>query len=139
MGYATRQDMINRYDEEELIQLTDKTRAGMIDDSVLDLALLDADDEITPYLAARYSLPFVSVPKSIVRIACTIARYRLHDKVATERVAQDYKDAINFLKGIAGGDLDIGLSAAAAPVPTSGPASATAKPAVFDKDTLNGF
>lgn len=139
MSYATRQNMIDRYSEDELIQLTDKTRAGMIDNSVLDLALTDADDEITPYLAARYVVPLASVPKSIIRIACTIARYRLYDQAATERVAQDYKDAIKFLQGIASGALDIGLNTAAAPVPTSGPATATAKPAVFDESTLNGF
>src|SRR3569832_539379 len=111
----------------------------MIDNSVLDHALTDADDEITPYLAARYVVPLASVPKSIIRIACTIARYRLYDLAAFVCVVLVFFVVFFFLLGFACGALDFGLNTAAAPVPTSGPATATAKPAVFDESTLNGF
>lgn len=113
--YATRQDMVDRFGEEELIELTDRYRAGAIDDGVLDRALLDASNEITPYLAGRYHLPFAAVPESLVRICCNMARYNLYDKAATDRVEKDYDAAIKFLTAVAKGDLHIGPDSAGAP------------------------
>lgn len=116
--YATRQNMVDRYGEDELIQLTDRTRSGMIDDGVLDRALADADNEITPYLAGRYLLPFAQVPASLTKIACSIARYNLYDAAVTDRVTADYTAAIKFLSAVAKGELHIGPDTAGAP-PTS--------------------
>jgi len=119
--YATRQDMVDRFGEDELIQLTDRIRSGMIDDGVLDRALADAANEITPYLAGRYMLPFATVPESLVRIACNIARYNLYDTAVTDRVKADYDAATKFLTAISKGDLHIGPdNAGAAPKTTDG-------------------
>ena len=43
MSYCTRQNLIDRFGEPELIQLTDLDNLGVIDDTVLNQAISDAD------------------------------------------------------------------------------------------------
>lgn len=138
MGYAAKQDLIDRYGDEELIQLTDRSRLGQIDDTVIGMALADADDEIEPYIAARYTVPLATVPKSLVRIACSIARYRLYDEAVPDRIAQDYKDAVRFLEGVAKGMLQLGPDSAGAAPAVSNGAEVQSGGRVFSRDD-SGF
>lgn len=103
--YGTKPDMIARYGEEELIQLTDRVAAGVIDDTVLDQARADAAAEIDGYLAGRYQLPLAEVPPSLVRVACEIARYHLYDDAVTDNVKDRYDNAVRFLRALAKGDV----------------------------------
>lgn len=109
--YATRQNMIDRFGEAEIIQLTDRAErpTNVINDGVLNRALEDADGEIDSALAARYTLPLVSIPKVLVRIACDLARYHLYDDVAGESVRERYEDAKAYLKQLATGMMSLGL------------------------------
>lgn len=116
MPYAIRTDMEARYGEEELIQLTDRDNLGQINDAVLTQALTDADDEINAYLAGRYSVPVTPVPKVLTRVACAIARYRLYDAAAPERVAKDYEADVRFLRDVANGVVKLGVDASQQPV-----------------------
>jgi len=109
MSYCTEQQLINRYSESELIQLTDKDGIGEIDSAVLNRAIADADGEIDGYLSPKYGAPLAVVPKAIERIACAITRYYLYDDNVTDQVATLYKDAIAFLKGVANGTISIGI------------------------------
>ncbi len=120
MNYCTQQDLIDRYGETELIQLTDHDSVGEIDSDVLDRAIADSDGEIDGYLKPRFGAPLATVPKVLVRIACDITRYYLYDDQATEHVAQRYKDAVAFLKGVAKGEISIGVDAAGASPDTGG-------------------
>lgn len=137
--YANRLAMIDRYSEGELIQLTDRARLGVIDDAVLDQALLDADAEIDGYLAVRYTLPLASTPPVLLRIACDVARYRLYDDAATEEVRNRYTDAVKWLAAIARGLVSLGMP------PTTAPSDAVAMPHfTFEarrcsRTTLDGF
>lgn len=139
MNYATQQDMVDRFAEVELVQLTDSTNSGAIDAAVLGRALDDADAEIDGYLAGRYALPLTTVPKILVGYACDIARYRLYDDRATEHVAKRYDDAVRYLRMVAEGKVGLGLSSASeAAAPAGGPAiSAPAR--VFSHDTLKDY
>ncbi len=121
MAYCTQDDLITRYGEEELIQLTDATGAGVINADTVARAIADAAGEIDGYLAGRYSVPLSPVPKSIERIACDIARYYLYADQITEAVKKRYDDAVLFLRGIARGDIHVGVDdAGAAPVSDNG-------------------
>lgn len=110
MPYCTKQNMIDRYGQEELIQLTDRANVGAIDDQVLDQAIADASGEIDSYLAGRYSLPLATVPVSLIKIACNMTRYNLYDDAASETVRQRYEDAIKFLRAVGTGQIDMGLA-----------------------------
>lgn len=112
MSYCTLQDLIDRYSENELIQLSDRINAGTIDINVINRAIADADGEIDGYLAGRFAAPITPIPKSLVRIACDITRYYLYDDLSTDKIDKRYNDAVKFLKGIANGDISIGITAA---------------------------
>lgn len=121
MPYCTKQNMIDRFGSEELIQLTDRTNAGVIDDTVLNQAIDDASSEIDGYLAGRYALPLATVPTALTRIACNMARYHLYDDAATEAVRQRYEDAVKFLRSVGTGQIDMGLATdGSRPTPSTG-------------------
>ncbi|HHO59909.1 MAG TPA: DUF1320 domain-containing protein, partial [Thiotrichales bacterium] len=90
--------MIDRFGNDEMIQLTDRSMAGVIDDTVLNRALEDADGEINGYLGSRFTTPVSPVPTTLLRIACDMARYYLYDDNATDQVTKRYNDSIKFLK-----------------------------------------
>ncbi len=137
MGYAVKQNMIDRFGSEELIQLTDRANTGAIDDVVLGQALADADAEINGYLVSRYVLPLASVPPLLMRIACDVARYHLYDDHATEQVRVRYEDARKLLEGIASGRVQLGLPTGAVPVTGAPQFSAPARE--FTRATLRDF
>ncbi len=138
MTYAIKQNLIDRYGSEELLQLTDRANTGLIDDTVIARALADADAEINGYLATHYTLPLAPVPAALEKLACDIARYRLYEDRVTEIVEKRYDDAIKFLQGVASGKVSLGIDAAnAQPVATGGP-SFSAGDRVFTKRRANG-
>lgn len=139
MPYATLDDLIARYGEEELLQRTDRAGAGTLNPAVADQALADASAEMDGYLASRYRLPLPSVPEVLRRICCAIARYRLWEDLASERVRQDYEDARRFMEALSRGDVSLGLPAdLPAPQPVAGVAHA-APARVFGRGVLDGY
>lgn len=111
--YATIPQMIARFGEIEVLKLSDRLRAGVIDPQVLNDALAEADFEIDPYLAPRHTLPLASTPRILSGFACDIARYRLCGAgvTATDEIRNRYKDAVRFLEKVAGGEIGLGLDA----------------------------
>jgi len=79
MPYAAVSDMIARFGESELIEIS--TPPGQDMDTIhvdaVNTALADASDEIDGYLRRRYVTPVLPVPAAIVRACCAIARYHL--------------------------------------------------------------
>lgn len=140
MSYATQQDLVDRFGETEVIQLSDRAGTGAIDAAVVAAKLADAAAEIDGYLAGRYTLPLTPVPLTLQRIACDITRYHLYDDRVTEAVAQRYKDAIKFLTSVNKGDIQLGVDAdGAAPPSQSGSPDYVANDPVFTRDTLKDF
>lgn len=140
MPYATAQDLIERYGEAELIQLTDDSGSGVIDLDVLDRALADADAEINGYLSGRYALPLGTTPPLVRRLACEIARYMLYDDAAPEQVQRRYDAALKTLHGIGAGRIQLGLDEdGAATVSVGGGPEVAAPERVFTRDTLQDF
>ena len=111
MPYALKADMLEEFDEQELIQLTDRAipATGEIDDAILDRALTGASAEIDGYLV-RYNGTVLTLP-ILTRYACDIARYRLYRSGAPEEIRNRYKDATRFLEMVAAGKISLGVSA----------------------------
>lgn len=139
MTYATQQDLIDRFAQTELIQITDRANIGVIDATVLGQALADADAEIESYLVGRYALPLASVPPILTRIACDIARYHLYDDRVTEQVRLRYEDVRKLLDSIATGKVQLGLPASAGAAPVAGAPEVSAPAREFTKDTLADY
>ena len=144
MSYATPQDMINRYPNRDLVQLTnDDPSATTVNTTVLQQALNDASAEIDGYLGGRFTLPLTDPPEVLNRVASDIAMYRLqalrplHD-IADAR--QRYEGAVAMLTKVAAGELTLGIAADGNETAISPVAEVLEAPArVFSRDTLKGF
>jgi len=114
MSYASQADMVNRFGSAEVIAISDRSSAGVIDATVLAAGLADADAEIDPYLMPKYMLPLGNVPKVLSGIACDITRYRLcgGSALMTDEIRNRYQDAVKFLVRISRGEISLGLDAA---------------------------
>lgn len=120
MTYATQQNLIDRFGERELIELTDRSdpSTGAIDATVVAKALADADAEIDGYLSSRYQLPLSPVPAKLERVAGDIARYYLYEDRVTDQVRARFSDAQQWLRDVASGKVSLGAtSGGVAPTP----------------------
>lgn len=112
MSYATQQNLVDRFGERELIELTDRSEPpqGTVDAGVVAAALAAADSLIDSYVGRRYDLPLASVPAQIATVAGDIARYELHTDAPPERVVSARDAALRFLRDVAAGNavLDVG-------------------------------
>lgn len=139
MAYITQAEMVLRFGQAELIQLTDRDGAtGAIVSSVLDGAIADAGAVIDAHLEpAGYTVPLSPIPSLIVRIAADLARYFLFSGQGVEGNGSPpwikrYSDAMRLLERIRTGDvlLGIGISGAALMPDFRAPER------VFDRDGL---
>ena len=137
MSYCEEQDLIDRFGEQELIQLTDRTQSGNIDDDVLNRAIADADAEIDSKLSTRYTLPLISVPAILTSYACDIARYRLYDDQIVDVVTERYKQALNWLKDIAEGKANLPADAIDPDIVAYSTPRIVASTAFFSDDLLS--
>lgn len=105
--YCTVADLVSRYGEAEIRQLSDRKRTGDIDVVVVDMAIADAGAEIDGYLAGRYTLPLLQTPELLRLYACDIARYRLFEDGAYEQVTERYNNALRYLRDLAAGRMQL--------------------------------
>ncbi len=144
MSYATANDMIARYPNRDLVQLTNEDpSATAINTAALEQALNDAAAEIDGYLEGRFALPLAQPPAVLNRLACDIAMYRLQSLRPLHDLAdarKRYEDAIGFLLEAAKGTVALGLSSTSQE-PASSPGASTIEgpQRVFDRDKLKGF
>jgi phage gp36-like protein len=123
VAYASKQDMIERYGTDPLVELTDRAQpyTGAIVDAVLDRALSDAGAVIDSYISARYALPLDPVPVVLVPHACALAWHALHRDRRPDEVRQAYEDAFAFLRALSDGRARLDVSGTQ---PPSAPADA---------------
>ena len=123
MVYASIADMVERFGERELTQLSDRDDAGAIDNSVLTRALDDATAFINGFVGRVYQLPLQGCAKPLAvpggeveyvappvlkRMACDLARYYLYTDVGEDHeAARRYKAAAGDLKAIAEGKVQL--------------------------------
>jgi phage gp36-like protein len=134
MSYATQADLVDRYGETELVQLTDRAGLGVVDTVVLGKALADADAEIDRYLASRYAVPLTTVPATITRAAAELARYFLFAAAGAvpEPIKDRYTATVRWLEQIAKGALTLGVELTA-PTDSGGTAEMTSSDALWSR------
>jgi phage gp36-like protein len=152
MSYATPNDMIARYPNRDLVQLSneDPTQTA-VNQAPLAQALNDASAEIDGYLESRFALPLADPPAVLNRLACDIAMYRLQSLRPLHDLAdarKRYEDAVALLVRVARGDVTLGLApdnleppqAQGAVLTQAGGDSSGALPQrVFNRGSLKGF
>jgi phage gp36-like protein len=144
MSYAAAQDLIARYSNRDLVQLTnDDPTVTTINTDVLQQALDDGSAEIDGYLDGRFALPLAQPPAILARLACDIAMYRLQSLRPLHDLAdarKRYEDAVAFLMEVARGTVTLGLSVLGAEPPSAPDAAVVEGPLrVFDRNKLRGF
>ncbi|WP_274571635.1 gp436 family protein [Neisseria leonii] len=111
MAYADVADMVERFGELEMIEMTDRNHSGTVNREVASVALADAGAEIDAYLG-RFRRPFDETPPILKRLCCDIARYRLtaaNGVLITEEIRNRYHiDVLNLLKALAKGEVQLG-------------------------------
>jgi phage gp36-like protein len=137
--YSTKQDLIDRFGEDELIGLTDRSNAGVIDGTILDQAIADSGAEMNGYIGSRYSLPLVTVPTTLKPLSCDIARYKLYDEQASEQVTKRYDAAIKFLFSVSKGEISLGVDSLGAKATSTDFAEMQSAGSVFARDKSTGF
>lgn len=143
MPYATRQDLIDRFGELELVQLTDRENVppSTIDDTVVDGAIADATGFIDGYLRKVYALPLASVPANLVKLTADVARFYLHGKAAEKDspVAIAYGQAQSWLRDVSKGLVQLDVDGSAAQAAPGSAGRVTGSDPVFTRHTLSGF
>lgn len=146
--YCTLTDITALIPEQTVINLTDDSGIGVIEQASVDAAISDADAEIDSYCAGRYLVPFGSalgttVPAVIVKVSVDVAIYNLYsrcaEKIPESREAR-YKNAIALLKEIAKGVVTLGQ----VPAPEANPQGSNrpetvSSPRLFTRESLRGM
>lgn len=110
--YASQADIVDLYGEDLLVRLTDTTRSGEVDPTVVDRGLQSADDIINSYVSERYTLPLPTVPGVLRECAIDIAVYKiaLSTSKKTPEMRVRYEDAMALLERIGAGKAGLGLT-----------------------------
>ena len=137
--FATLAAMQARFEERDLVQLTDVAGAGVVDAARIDQALVKADAIITGYVAARHAdAAGLAGNPMLADVACDLAFADLWRSEQPEHVKQRRKEAVETLKAISAGSIKLdGGTEEAAPRPgqilTSGPERR------LSRDSLAGY
>ncbi len=143
MTYATKQDLIDRFGELEIIQLTDRVNIppAEVDDVVVSRALSDAKAFCDSYLLKLYTLPMADVPPILTKQASDIARFYLYGTRADKDspVTLAFNQARQWLEQVSTGRVTLDV-AGVAPAQTGGSSvKASAPDRVFTRDSLGGL
>lgn len=143
MTYAVLQDLVDRFGELEIVQLTDRVHRppSTVDETVVGRALGDADALIDGYVGKVYALPLAVVPPVLVKMAADIARYFLHGKAADKEgaVARAHGEALSWLKDVSRGIVQLDVGGEVPPAAGGGSIRASVPDRVFTRDSLKGL
>lgn len=111
--YCSIIDIQKFVDTPTLVQLTDDNQTGVIDQSVIDEAIIYSETLIDGYLRGRYTIPLNQTPKIITFIALDLSIHRLYSRrLATDMpdsINEKYKTAIKVLEQIQKGVISLGV------------------------------
>ena len=143
MAYCTLEDLQQKIDRNELVDLTDDADLGVIDTDRTDRAIDDAGSLIDAYCASRYKVPLDPVPAIIRKFCVDIAIYNLFQRRrgAPEDRQRDYTNAITFLQSVAAGRATLGEQPEPeAPDESTGQASIiNTRDKMFGPDTMDKY
>ncbi len=141
MAYCTQAELVERFGTNFLIELSDRgdTPAVAIDSDLITRAISDADAMIDGYLKPIYSLPLVSTPNQITDLSLSIAIYKAHGNVVSDKIKEDYKTALMQLKDIGMGRIKLDVAGVEPEGSGSSEVITNEKDQVMSADTLKGF
>jgi len=143
MAYCTEQDILDRFEDQEIIELTNDTPgATQVGNTVISKAISDAEAEINGYCERWYTIPLSPVPQLVTKLCIDIAIYNIYSRrtqmVIPEAVSERYKNAVRMLQSIGKQNILLGADTTN-PVKASALGVFQANDRVFTKDNLKGF
>lgn len=140
MPYATVDQMVVRFGEPVLIQLSDPEAQALQADAIGE-ALADASGVMDSYLARRYSLPLSASAAVLVDCCADLALYRLmrlRPASATEDAKERADAAMDWLKDVGSGRAVIQELEAPASMP-GGSVQVSSSRRLFSREGLHGY
>jgi phage gp36-like protein len=126
LRYITLAELINQIPDNLQGLLTDDSANGLVrDDEIATSAGEWAEQMVDSFLSTRYTIPTVAsddtVPELVKQSIFTLAKYRLFQRrdAITEQIRMQYKDTIDFLKGLQTGALNLPILDASDTVETA--------------------
>lgn len=147
MAYITNADIEQRLGSDTYVQLADDDGDGTADVGVVNEARIGAEGEVDSYLARRFQLPIdlaahADIAGVLASFALDLVEYRLRlrrppvPKDAVDRHAR----AIEWLKRVADGTIDLPSAAGLAANTARGPvAETTGNQRVLSRDELSDY
>jgi len=129
--YVTEADFERRFGDELRDLVREGHSFGQIENEAASL--------VDGFLAAKYTLPLVSVPAMVQALTADVARYRLWDERAPEEVRRRYDDALAQLRDIARGLISLPPDATGTPAEAGLVFDGYANERIFTADTLASF
>jgi|GEM_PF-297897 len=109
MPYCTQADLVAAFGDDELVQITDRTGAGVISQIILNAAITKADLDIDRRLRAKgWTVPLAVSSNDLRELSKDITRFYCY-QVPTEVVTDAYNRAIKTLDDYVKGTIDLGL------------------------------
>lgn len=143
MAYSTLDDITKLIPAETVLGLTDDEALGSIEQARVQEAVAQADAEVDSYLGTRYAVPLATAPDIIKKISADIAVYNLYSRRVQEMPplwAERYRNAVQKLKGMAGGTISLGVEPAPFCRAEGGVQSnRTDEDRTYTKETLEGY
>lgn len=138
--FADLSAMQERFEERDLIQLTDQSETGTIDSARVDKALDKADALIKGYVAARHAdVPALAGHPILTEVACDIAFADLWRSDQPEFVKTRRKEAIATLEAIARGTVKLDDGTETARPRADGSILISGPDRRFGRDSLGGY
>ena len=112
MSYSTIDEIKKRISSQLLLQITTESKSEtVINEVIVETAILDADTLIDSYLERRYNVPVDPVPARLLKLSCDIAIYNIYtfkyDTQVPEEIRKRYDEAVGYLEKIQQGDIFI--------------------------------
>ncbi len=116
MNYCTLEDIRGHVPEARLVEITDDMNpnaTGTVNVAVVEKAIAESSDIIDAYIGKRFKLPLPGIPSVLRTICVDLSIYNLYERVTELNVSDGmqlrYKNALSLLKGIAEGEVSIGI------------------------------
>ena len=121
MNYCTRQEVQEMLKDDAMNiiigdqYIEDPAKREELIGPIIDAAVEDAEGEIDGYIAKRYSVPLIPVPKVINKFTKDIALYNLYSRIGIDENGEEknylnrYNSAIKFLVLVTEGKVSLGV------------------------------
>jgi phage gp36-like protein len=136
MSYVTTAQLIARFGEQVLIDLTDRDGLGVIDEDVLASAVAAAEATVNGYVSGRYPIPLSPVTEDVLEAIFNLVRYILDGDNGNDIVINRRNDSIAWLKDVSAGRARLsGIEVVAPPSPATSRIEMRSQPRVFGRDS----